>query len=48
MRRIEDEMSEWKEKTFVSEINKFAGKRAISVPRTSSRSSGRLSRSPNS
>jgi len=32
MRRIEDEMSEWKDKTFVSEINKNAGIRAISVP----------------
>ncbi len=32
MRRIEDEMSEWKEKTFVSEINRNAGKRTIAVP----------------
>jgi len=32
MRRIEDEMSEWKEKTFVSEINRSAGVRAVSVP----------------
>lgn len=32
MRRIEDEMSEWKEKTFVSEINRSAGVRAVAVP----------------
>ena len=32
MKRIEDEMSEWKEKTFVSAINNNAGIRAVSVP----------------
>ncbi|MBI5587795.1 MAG: FAD:protein FMN transferase [Deltaproteobacteria bacterium] len=32
MRRIEDEMSEWKKKTFVSEINRNAGKKAVAVP----------------
>lgn len=32
MNLIEDEMSEWKEKTFVSEINRNAGVKAVAVP----------------
>lgn len=32
MKKIEDEMSEWKEGTYVSEINKYAGKKAVAVP----------------
>jgi len=33
LKRIEDEMSEWKEGTYVSEINRNAGIRPVKVPR---------------